>query len=103
MPRGCCWPCDAEAGCSSSGDSCACAACSMCCPRLPEIEESEDEDPHEVHEVPVKAQDLDDLVVAAAPGQEAVPLFLEVAAPHLHRDDRQEDHADRHVGAVETG
>ena len=47
--------------------------------------------------------DFDDLVVATAPGEKAMPLVLEVAAPDFHRDDDEEDDANRHVRAVEAG
>src|SRR3954451_17689973 len=68
----------------------------------PEIEEGKDEHPTQINEVPVKAHDLADLVVAPAAGEIAALATVEVATKDLTRDDQQEDHADRHVGAVEA-
>src|SRR5215212_11261113 len=78
----------------------AAVACAMVLP-LPEIKQREDEHPDEVDEMPVQAGDLDDLVPPFPAGEEAPLLPVEVAAPDLAGDDEQEDHADRHVGAVE--
>src|SRR6478735_8439264 len=69
----------------------------------PEIEQREDEDPDEIDEVPVQAGDLDDLVAALPAREEPAALLVEIAAPDLARDDQQEDHADRDMGAVEAG
>src|SRR5918998_1537872 len=71
-------------------------------PLLPEIEQREDEHPDQVDEVPVEANDLAPLVAPLRGGKEAPPLPVEVPAPDLARDDEQEDHADRHVRAVEA-
>src|SRR6266511_636043 len=129
MPSGCCWPWVCEPCCPSACAVCAdpcctsaiatwcssvCAAgcpsaCASCCLSacatidLPEIENREDEDPYQIDEVPVQTHYFDDLVVSFSSGQEAGSLFVQVSPPHLHRDDAEEDHADRHVRAVKAG
>src|SRR5688500_10533877 len=67
----------------------------------PQVEQREDEHPHEIDEVPVEAHDFDGLVVAPPAREEAALAAVVVASPDLARDDEQEDHADRHVRAVE--
>src|SRR3954451_15943841 len=69
----------------------------------PEIKKRKDEHPHEIDEVPVQARDFDDLVMAFPACEKAAPFNIEVSPKDLSRDDDQEDHADRHVGAVEAG
>ena len=71
-------------------------------PSSPEIEQGKDEHPYQIDEVPIEAHDLDDLVAALAAGEEAPPAAVEVATEDLARDDQQEDHADRHMGAMEA-
>src|SRR5690606_1994970 len=61
--------------------------------RSPEIEEGKDEHPHEIDEVPVKACDLDDVVVV---------LAVVVTAQHLEGHDGQVQYANRHVQPVEA-
>src|SRR5262245_1431901 len=81
-----------------------CIGCHVChVLTSPEIKEGEDEYPHQIDEVPVQAHDLDVLVMALPAREKAAPLDVEVASPDLSRDHDQEDHADRHVGAVEAG
>src|SRR5690349_3419182 len=79
------------------------AMCDCLCHVLPspEIEEREDEYPDEIDEVPVEAHDLDALITSPAACEEAARAAVEVAAPDFSRDDDEEDHADRDVGAVE--
>src|SRR6516225_8000170 len=72
-------------------------------PASPQIKEGKDEHPHEVDEVPVQTGDLDDLVMPLAAREEAAPFDIEVSPQHLSRDRDQENHADRHMGAVEAG
>src|SRR5690348_14989348 len=69
----------------------------------PEIKQRKDEDPHQIDEVPVKAGDFDDLVLPFPAREKTAPSDVEVSAKNLSRNDDQEDHADRHVGAVEAG
>src|SRR5882672_10941587 len=88
--------------------------CSECCcpaicttasvmPTSPKIKEGKDEHPHQIDEVPVQAHDFDDLVIPFPAREKAPPFDVEVPPPHLSRDGDQEDHADRHVRAVEAG
>src|SRR5882757_11364340 len=72
-------------------------------PTSPKIEKGKDEHPHKIDEVPVQAGDFDDLVVTLPAREEAAPFDIEVSPPNLSRDGDQENHADRHVGAVEAG
>src|SRR6516162_7081450 len=72
-------------------------------PASPQIKESKDEHPHKIDKVPVQAGDFDDLVIPLAAREEAAPFDIEVSPQHLSRDRDQENHADRHVGAVEAG
>src|SRR6476660_2967843 len=72
-------------------------------PTSPKIKEGEDEHPHKIDEVPVQAGDFDDLVVPLPAREKATPFDIEVSTPDLSGDDDQENHADRHVGAVEAG
>src|SRR5215467_11926824 len=69
----------------------------------PEIKKRKDEHPHEIDEVPVQAGDLDDLVVPFPAREEAAPFDIEISPQDLSRNGDQEDHADRHVGAMEAG
>src|SRR5258708_26485596 len=69
----------------------------------PEIKKGEDEHPHKIDEVPVQAGDFADLVVPLATREKTAPFDVEVSPPNLSRDGDQENHADRHVGAVEAG
>src|SRR5207249_11739190 len=68
----------------------------------PKIEKGKDEHPHQIDEVPVQAHDFDDLVVPFPAGEEASRFAVEVSTQHLSRHDDQEDHSDRHMGAVEA-
>src|SRR5713101_5911553 len=68
----------------------------------PKIENCEDEYPHQIDEVPIQAHDLDDLVFALPAGHEARPLVIQISPNDLCRRDQKENHADRHVRAVET-
>src|SRR5260370_797243 len=69
----------------------------------PEIKKRKDEHPHEIDEVPVQAGDFDDLVMPFPAREKAAPFDVDVSPPNLSRNGDQEDHADRHVGAVEAG
>src|SRR5437879_13892875 len=69
----------------------------------PEIKKRKDEHPHEIDEVPVQAGDLDDLVMPFPTCEKTAPFDIEVSPPDLSRNGDQENHADRHVGAVESG
>src|ERR1700732_1986009 len=69
----------------------------------PEIKKCKDEHPHKIDEVPVQAGDFDNLVMPFPAREKTAPFDIEVSPPNLSRDGDQEDHADRHVGAVETG
>ena len=53
--------------------------------------------------MPVEAHDFDDLVMSLSAREEAAPFDVEVSPPDLSRDGDQENHAERHVGAVEAG
>src|SRR6266851_7680 len=86
MPIGCCCP-----------STCACAMFF-----LPEIENREDEYPHQIDEVPIQAHDFDDLVFSLPAGHEARPPVIQIAPYDLDGHDDQENHADRHVSAMET-
>src|SRR3712207_2862215 len=68
----------------------------------PEIEEREDEDPDEVDEVPVEAHDLHRFILPFAACEEAAPFVIVVPAPDLAGDDKQEEHAEAHMGAVKA-
>src|SRR4030081_3722779 len=72
-------------------------------PTSPKIEKGKDEHPHKIDEVPVQAGDFDDLVITLPAREEAAPFDVEVSPPKLSRNGDQENHADRHVGAVEAG
>src|ERR1700739_3539636 len=69
----------------------------------PEIKKRKDEHPHEIDEVPVQAGDFDDLVLPFPAREKTASFNIEVSPPNLSRDGEQENHADRHVGAVEAG
>src|SRR5580704_6304278 len=69
----------------------------------PEIKKGKDEHPHKIDEVPVQAGDFNDLVMPFAAREKAAPFDVEISPPDLSRDGDQENHADRHVGAVEAG
>src|SRR6266852_7001540 len=71
-------------------------------PTSPKIKKGKDEHPHKIDEVPVQAGDFDDLVMALPAREKAASFDIEVSTPNLSRDDDQENHADRHVGAVEA-
>src|SRR5206468_8285678 len=68
----------------------------------PKIENCEDEYPHQIDEVPIQTHDFDDLVFTLPAGHEARPLVIQISPNHLCRHDEKENHADRHVSAVET-
>src|SRR6202521_5240771 len=68
----------------------------------PKIKKGKDEHPHKIDEVPVQAGDFDDLVCRLLLEKKDSPFDIEVPPPNLSRDDDQENHADRHVGAVEA-
>src|SRR6266581_7137641 len=68
----------------------------------PKIEDCEDEYPNQIDEVPVQAHDLDDLVLTLPAGHEARPLVIQISPNNLCRHDEKENHAHRHVSAVET-
>ena len=68
----------------------------------PKIENCEDEDPDQIDEVPIQAHDFDDLVFTLPAGHEARPLVIQIAPYNLCCHDEKENHADRHVSAVET-
>src|SRR6266853_3919010 len=70
---------------------------------LPKIKDREDEDPDQIDEVPIQTQGFDDLVVALSAGQKARSHGVQIAPQDLDRGDDQENHADRHVRAVESG
>src|SRR6266581_4279915 len=105
MPSGCCCP---STWCCPPAAACGCAAAGCCCPSacsmvfLPKIEDCEDEHPHQIDEVPVQTHGFDDLVATFPAGHETRPHAIQVTAQHLDRHDDQENHADRHVRAVET-
>src|SRR6266481_7946012 len=69
----------------------------------PEIKKRKDEHPHEIDEVPVQAGDFDDLVVPFPAREKTAPFDIEISPQNLSRNGDQENHADRHVGAVEAG
>src|ERR1700686_2554824 len=71
-------------------------------PTSPEIKKGKDEHPHKIDEVPVQAGDFDDLVVPLPAREKAGSFDIEVSPPNLSSDDDKENHADRHVGAVEA-
>src|SRR5438477_12504509 len=68
----------------------------------PKIKKGKDEHPHKIDEVPVQAGDFDDFVMPFPAREKAAPSDIEVSPPNLSRDGDQENHADRHVGAVEA-
>src|SRR6266576_5839075 len=68
----------------------------------PKIENCKDEYPYQIDEVPIQAHDLDDLVFTLPAGHEARPLVIQISPNDLRRHDQKENHADRHVRAVET-
>src|SRR5206468_6933302 len=72
-------------------------------PTSPKIKEGKDEHPNEIDEVPVQAHDFDDLVMALPAREKAAPFDVEVASPDFSRNREQENHTDRHMGAVEAG
>src|SRR5258706_2813355 len=72
------------------------------CHVSPEVEKCKDEYPYQVHEVPIKPEDLDDLVLSPAAGKETASSLVEVPAPNLSSDPNQEDHADRYMRAVKS-
>src|SRR5258708_32883116 len=69
----------------------------------PEIKKGKDEHPHKIDEVPVQASDFDDLVMPLPAREKTTPFDIEVSPPNLSRDSDQENHADRHMGALEAG
>src|SRR5258708_3156317 len=69
----------------------------------PEIKKRKDEHPHKIDEVPVQAGDFDDLVMPFPAREKAAPFDIEVSPQNLSRNGDQENHADRHVGAMEAG
>src|ERR1700693_3665701 len=69
----------------------------------PEIKKGKDEHPHKIDEVPVQAGDFDDLVMPFAAPEKTPAFDTANTPPNLSRDGDQENHADRHVGAVEAG
>src|SRR5580700_8250061 len=69
----------------------------------PKIKKGKDEHPHKIDEVPVQARDFDDLVIPLPAREKTAPSDIEVSPPNLSRDGDQENHTDRHVGAVEAG
>src|ERR1700738_2551083 len=71
-------------------------------PTSPKVKKGKDEHPHKIDEVPVQAGDFDDLVMPLPAREKAPPFDVEVPPPNLSRDGDQENHADRHVGAVEA-
>src|SRR6267154_4403903 len=72
-------------------------------PTSPKIKKGKDEHPHKIDEVPVQAGDFDDLVMSFPAREKTAPFDIEVSPPNLSRNGDQENHADRHVGAVEAG
>src|SRR4030095_2390346 len=68
----------------------------------PKIEKGKDEHPHQIDEVPVQAHDFDDLIVPLPAGEKASRFAVEVSTQHFSRNDDQEDHSERHMGAVEA-
>src|SRR6266851_37279 len=68
----------------------------------PKIEKGKDEHPYQIDEVPVQPHDFDDLVVPLPAGEKAARFAVEVSAQDFSRNDDQEDHSDRHMGAVEA-
>jgi hypothetical protein len=68
----------------------------------PEIKKSKDEHPHKIDEVPVQTSDFDDLVMPFPAREKPAPFDIEVSPPNFSRDGDQENHAERHVGAVEA-
>src|SRR3990170_5225191 len=72
-------------------------------PTSPKIKKGKDKHPHEIDEVPVQAGDFDDLVMPLPAREKAGPFGIEISPPDLSRDGDQEDHAERHVSAVEAG
>src|SRR6202043_1474343 len=78
--------------------------CCVChAPTSPKVEKGKDEHPHKIAEVPIQSGDFDDLVVPLPAREEAAPFDVEISPQNLASDGDQENHADRHVGAVETG
>src|SRR5258708_21074785 len=71
-------------------------------PTSPKIKKGKDEHPHKIDEVPVQAGDFDDLVVPLPAREKTAPFHIEVSPPNLSRDGYQENHSDRHLGAVEA-
>src|SRR6185503_14471572 len=69
---------------------------------LPKIENCKDEYPHQIDEVPIQTHGFDNLVVSLPAGEEAWPLVIQIPPYYLYGHDDQEDHADRHVRAMET-
>src|SRR5271165_3671753 len=71
-----------------------CVCCSVrVCHGSPEIEKSEDKDPNKVHEVPVKSENFDDLVMSPSLGEEAALFLIEIAAPDLPCDPKEENNS----------
>src|SRR3979490_2617469 len=94
MPIGCCCP----STCAATG--CCCASACATIPS-PKIENCEDEYPNQIDEVPIQAHDFDDLVFTLPAGHEARPLVIQISTNALCGHDDQENHADRHVRAME--
>src|SRR5207247_9030751 len=68
----------------------------------PKVEKGKDEHPHQIDEVPVQTHDFDDLVVSLPAGEKASRFAVEVSTQHFSRNDDQEDHSARHMGAVKA-
>src|SRR5229473_8715950 len=71
-------------------------------PTSPKVKKGKNEHPHKIDEVPVQAHDFDDLVIPPPAREKAASFDIEVSPPNLSRDGDQENHAYRHVGAVEA-
>src|ERR1700730_12024634 len=69
---------------------------------LPKIKKCKDEHPDKIDEVPVETHGFDDLVASLSAGEKASPSAFEIPPPNFSRNDEQENHADRHVSAVEA-
>ena len=52
--------------------------------------------------MPVESHGFNDLVAPLPAGEKASPSSIEISPPYFSRDDEQENHADRHVRAVEA-
>src|SRR5262245_43826398 len=73
----------------SASSSCSSVLMTSC---RDQVDEGEDDDPDDVDEVPVEADQLDDLGLAAG----------DAVGPNHQRQRQQHDDADRHVHAVES-